>query len=192
MNWTFGPPLLQVPGLFSCAGLGFGSSCVETCKVCGMPRCQSILFSLSSQRPERKLNRCVYVKGQDKQGRLSGLHSMGFFHGKTSKQTSRVKKLLKLALSRLAIAQRPRLARKSISRSHAVMSASSSSSATFTVPSVVVPHSLLSMLHGIWCAGSVARISRKRQPGSARWCGNVLEWLLARNELLTKHRLDVN
>jgi vacuolar protein sorting-associated protein IST1 len=41
---------------------------------------------------------------------------MGFFHGKTSKQTSRVKKLLKLALSRLAIAQRPRLARKSIAR----------------------------------------------------------------------------
>ncbi|CAN6295708.1 unnamed protein product [Urochloa humidicola] len=41
---------------------------------------------------------------------------MGFFHGKTSKQTSRVKKLLKLALSRLATAQRPRLARKSISR----------------------------------------------------------------------------
>ncbi|RLN19127.1 uncharacterized protein C2845_PM02G31230 [Panicum miliaceum] len=41
---------------------------------------------------------------------------MGFFHRKTSKQTSRVKKLLKLALSRLAIAKRPRLARKSISR----------------------------------------------------------------------------
>ncbi|KAJ1293546.1 hypothetical protein BS78_01G076500 [Paspalum vaginatum] len=39
---------------------------------------------------------------------------MGFFDSKTSKQTSRVKKLLKLALSRLAIARRPRLARKSI------------------------------------------------------------------------------
>jgi hypothetical protein len=126
-----------------------------------MPRCQSILFSLSSQRPERKLNRCVYVKGQDKQGRLSGLHSMGFFHGKTSKQTSRVKKLLTLALSRLAIAQRPRLARKSISRCD--VSQLLELSATFTVPSVVVPDSLLSMLHGIWCAGSVARISRKRQ-----------------------------
>ena len=43
--------------------------------------------------------------------------TMGFFHGKTSKQTSRVKKLLELALSRLAIARRPRLARKSICRS---------------------------------------------------------------------------
>jgi vacuolar protein sorting-associated protein IST1 len=42
---------------------------------------------------------------------------MGFFNRKTSKQTSRVKKLLKLALSRLAVARRPRLARKSISLS---------------------------------------------------------------------------
>ncbi|KAF8752713.1 hypothetical protein HU200_011898 [Digitaria exilis] len=42
---------------------------------------------------------------------------MGFFNRKTSKQTSRVKKLLKLALSRLTIARRPRLARKSISLS---------------------------------------------------------------------------
>ncbi|KAK3151095.1 hypothetical protein QOZ80_3AG0241640 [Eleusine coracana subsp. coracana] len=41
---------------------------------------------------------------------------MGFFSRKTSKQTSRVKKLLKLALARLATARRPRLARKSISR----------------------------------------------------------------------------
>lgn len=42
---------------------------------------------------------------------------MGFFHGKTSKQTARVKNLLELALSRLAIARRPRLARKTICRS---------------------------------------------------------------------------
>ncbi|AQL07916.1 uncharacterized protein LOC100216788 [Zea mays] len=42
---------------------------------------------------------------------------MGFIQGRTSKQTSRVKTLLRLALSRLAAARRPRLARKSISRS---------------------------------------------------------------------------
>jgi hypothetical protein len=41
---------------------------------------------------------------------------MDFFRRKTSKQTSRVKKLLKLALARLVSARRPRLARKSISR----------------------------------------------------------------------------
>jgi len=40
---------------------------------------------------------------------------MGFIH-RTSKQTGRVKNLLGLALSRLAVARRPRLARKSISR----------------------------------------------------------------------------
>lgn len=43
--------------------------------------------------------------------------TMGFIQGRTSKQTSRVKTLLRLALSRLAAARRPRLARKSISRS---------------------------------------------------------------------------
>jgi hypothetical protein len=41
---------------------------------------------------------------------------MGFFHRNTSKQTSRVKKLLKLTLARLVTARCPRLARKSISR----------------------------------------------------------------------------
>ncbi|KAG2553236.1 uncharacterized protein LOC120652962 [Panicum virgatum] len=41
---------------------------------------------------------------------------MGFIHRRTSKQTGRVKNLLGLALSRLAVARRPRLARKSISR----------------------------------------------------------------------------
>jgi vacuolar protein sorting-associated protein IST1 len=40
---------------------------------------------------------------------------MGFIHRRTSKQTSKVKTLLGLALSRLAAARRPRLARKSIS-----------------------------------------------------------------------------
>jgi hypothetical protein len=40
---------------------------------------------------------------------------MGFFRRKTSKQTSRVKKLLKLALARLVTARCPRLARKSMS-----------------------------------------------------------------------------
>lgn len=42
---------------------------------------------------------------------------MGFIHRRTSKQTGKVKTLLELALSRLAVARRPRLARKSISRS---------------------------------------------------------------------------
>ncbi|EER92528.1 hypothetical protein BDA96_01G459900 [Sorghum bicolor] len=41
---------------------------------------------------------------------------MGFIH-RTSKQTSKVKTLLGLALPRLAAARRPRLARRSISRS---------------------------------------------------------------------------
>lgn len=42
---------------------------------------------------------------------------MGFIHRRTSKQTSKVKTLLGLSLSRLAAARRPRLARKSISHS---------------------------------------------------------------------------
>ena len=41
---------------------------------------------------------------------------MGFIHKRTTKQTSKVKNLLVLALSRLGVARRPRLARKSISR----------------------------------------------------------------------------
>nr|ACR37155.1 unknown [Zea mays] len=42
---------------------------------------------------------------------------MGFIHRGTSKQISKVKTLLGLALSRLTAARRPRLARRSISRS---------------------------------------------------------------------------
>ncbi|CAN6284867.1 unnamed protein product [Urochloa humidicola] len=42
---------------------------------------------------------------------------MGFIHRRTSKQTGKAKTLLELALSRLANARRPRLARKSIFRS---------------------------------------------------------------------------
>lgn len=41
---------------------------------------------------------------------------MGFIHRRTSKQASKVKNLLGLTLSRLAVARRPRLARRSISR----------------------------------------------------------------------------
>ncbi|GJN30937.1 hypothetical protein PR202_gb19285 [Eleusine coracana subsp. coracana] len=41
---------------------------------------------------------------------------MGFIHRRTSKQAGKVKNLLGLALSRLAVARRPRLARKSIFR----------------------------------------------------------------------------
>jgi vacuolar protein sorting-associated protein IST1 len=39
---------------------------------------------------------------------------MGLFFRKSSKQTGKLKSLLKLAISRVAIARRPRLARKSI------------------------------------------------------------------------------
>ncbi|KAG8096721.1 hypothetical protein GUJ93_ZPchr0013g33874 [Zizania palustris] len=42
---------------------------------------------------------------------------MGFIHRKTSKQTRKLKTLLRLAISRVAIARRPRLARKSIATS---------------------------------------------------------------------------
>jgi hypothetical protein len=42
---------------------------------------------------------------------------MGFIHRGASKQSSKVKTLLGLALSRLTAARRPRLARRSISRS---------------------------------------------------------------------------
>lgn len=39
---------------------------------------------------------------------------MGFIHRKTSKKTAKLKTLLGLAVSRLAVARRPRVARKSI------------------------------------------------------------------------------
>ncbi|KAF8642652.1 hypothetical protein HU200_022989 [Digitaria exilis] len=42
---------------------------------------------------------------------------MGFIHRRTSKQTGKVKTLLGLALTRLAVARRPRVARRSISSS---------------------------------------------------------------------------
>jgi hypothetical protein len=41
---------------------------------------------------------------------------MGLFGKSTSKQTSKVKSLVKLTAARLAVARRPRLARRSIAR----------------------------------------------------------------------------
>lgn len=117
---------------------------------------------------------------------------MGFFHGKTSKQTSRVKKLLKLALSRLAIAQRPRLARKSISRRDVsqLLELGHLHRAFRRGATLSFEHAARHLV----CRECSEDI-KEATTGivfSARWCGNVLEWLLARNELLTKYRLDVN
>ncbi|XP_066354007.1 uncharacterized protein [Miscanthus floridulus] len=134
---------------------------------------------------------------------------MGFFHGKTSKQTSRVKKLLKLALSRLAIAQRPRLARKSISRRDVsqLLALGHLHRAFLRTEQVIEEDNMLQAFDIIelYCKCLIEHAVQLDKPQecsedikeatagimfAARWCGDVPELLVARNILADKFGSD--
>ncbi|XP_062208854.1 uncharacterized protein LOC133910490 [Phragmites australis] len=130
---------------------------------------------------------------------------MGFFHRKTSKQTSRVKNLLKLALSRLAIARRPRLARKSISRGDAgqLLALGHLDRALRRAEQVIEEDNMLQAFDIIelCCKRLIqhaAQLDKPQESGeeareaaagimfAARWCGDLPELLFARNILENK------
>ncbi|XP_066388337.1 uncharacterized protein [Miscanthus floridulus] len=130
---------------------------------------------------------------------------MGFFHGNTSKQTSRVKKLLKLALSRIAIAQRPRLARKSISRRDVsqLLELGHLHRAFLRAEQVIEEDNMLQAFDIIelYCKCLIEHAAhlecsediKEATAGimfAARWCGDVPELLVARNILADKFGSD--
>ncbi|RCV45559.1 hypothetical protein SETIT_9G464100v2 [Setaria italica] len=129
---------------------------------------------------------------------------MGFFNRKTSKQTSRVKKLLKLALSRLAVARRPRLARKSISLSDVgqLLILGHLHRALHRAEQVIEEDNMLQAFDIIelYCKRLIdhaARLDKPHESGeeimeaaagimfAARWCGDLPELLLDAPSLKT-------
>ncbi|KAF8683574.1 hypothetical protein HU200_044493 [Digitaria exilis] len=130
---------------------------------------------------------------------------MGFFNRKTSKQTSRVKKLLKLALSRLTIARRPRLARKSISLNDVgqLLILGHFDRAIRRVEQVIEEDNMLLALDIIelYCKRLIEHVAKFDKPKdssedirkavagimfAARWCGDLPELLVARDLLADK------
>ncbi|RCV40842.1 hypothetical protein SETIT_9G087800v2 [Setaria italica] len=124
---------------------------------------------------------------------------MGFFHGKTSKQTSRLKKLLELALSRLAVARRPRLARRSICRGDVgqLLSLGHLHRALLRAEQVIEEDNMLQAFEIIelHCKRLIEHAKQLDKPQecsegtmeaaagitfAARWCGDLPELLLAR------------
>ncbi|KAG0547544.1 hypothetical protein BDA96_01G089500 [Sorghum bicolor] len=106
---------------------------------------------------------------------------MRFFHGKTSKQistpfacSSRVKKLLELALSCLAVARSPRLARKSICRS---------------AEQIIEEDNMLQSLDIIelYCKRLVEHATQLEKP---EWCADLPELQFARTILEDKFGSD--
>ncbi|XP_066386061.1 uncharacterized protein [Miscanthus floridulus] len=135
---------------------------------------------------------------------------MGFFHGKTSKQTSRVKKLLELALSRLAIARRPRLARKSICRSDVgqLLSLGYLHRALLRAEQVIEEDNMMQSFDIIelYCKRLVEHATQLDKPQecseeireaaagimfAARWCGDLPELQFARTILEDKFGSDL-
>ncbi|CAL4936018.1 unnamed protein product [Urochloa decumbens] len=134
---------------------------------------------------------------------------MGFFQGNASKQTSRVKKLLKLALSRLAIARRPRLARWSICRSDVgqLLSLGHLHRALLRAEQVIEEDNMLLAFDIIelYCKRLIEHSKQLDKPQecneetreaaagimfAARWCGDLPELLLARAILEDKFGSD--
>nr|CAB3446409.1 unnamed protein product [Digitaria exilis] len=134
---------------------------------------------------------------------------MGFFNRKTSKQTSRVKKLLKLALSRLTIARRPRLARKSISLSDVgqLLILGHLDRAIQRAEQFIEEDNMLLALDIIelYCKSLIehaAKLDKPQESGeeikdavagimfAARWCSDLPELLLARDILAHKFSSD--
>ncbi|KAF8718860.1 hypothetical protein HU200_025168 [Digitaria exilis] len=134
---------------------------------------------------------------------------MGFFNRKTSKHTSRVKKLLKLALSRLTIARRPRLARKSILLSDIgqLLILGHFDRAIEQVEHVIEEDNMLLALDIIelYCKRLIEHVAKLDKPKessddireavagimfAARWCGDLPELLVAHDLLADKFGSD--
>ncbi|WVZ60597.1 hypothetical protein U9M48_010594 [Paspalum notatum var. saurae] len=134
---------------------------------------------------------------------------MGFLDRKTSKQTSRVKKLLKLALSRLAVARRPRLARKSICSGDVgqLLCLGHLHRALLRAEQFIEEYNRLQSFDAIelYCNRLVEHAVQLDKPHecseemreaaagimfAARWCGDLPELLLARTVLEDKFGSD--
>ncbi|KAL6907537.1 hypothetical protein ACP4OV_002576 [Aristida adscensionis] len=133
---------------------------------------------------------------------------MGFFH-RTSRQTGKAKNLLRLALSRLAIARRPRLARKAISRSDVgqLLALGHHDRALHRVEQVIQEESMLEAFDMIelYCNRLIERAAQLDKPSecgddirdavagvmfAARWCGDLPELLHVRTILANKFGSD--
>ncbi|TKV97008.1 hypothetical protein SEVIR_9G467500v4 [Setaria viridis] len=130
---------------------------------------------------------------------------MGFIHRRTSKQTSKVKTLLELALSRLTVASRPRLARKSISRSDVaqLLALGHLDRALHRAEQVMEEDNMLEAFNIIelYCNRLIEHAKQLDKPHecgedireaaagimfAAGWCGDLPELLFARTVLANK------
>ncbi|RLN18601.1 IST1-like protein [Panicum miliaceum] len=130
---------------------------------------------------------------------------MGFIHRRTSKQTGRVKTLLGLALTRLAVARRPRLARKSISRGDVgqLLALGHLDRALHRAEQVIEEDNMLEAFNIIelYCNRLIEHAKQLDKPDecgedireaaagimfAAGWCGDLPELLFARTILADK------
>ncbi|PUZ41851.1 hypothetical protein GQ55_9G537200 [Panicum hallii var. hallii] len=130
---------------------------------------------------------------------------MGFIHRRTSKQTGRVKTLLGLALKRLAVARRPRLARKSISRGDVgqLLALGRLDRALHRAEQVIEEDNMLEAFNIIelYCDRLIEHAKQLDKPDecgedireaaagimfAAGWCGDLPELLFARTILADK------
>ncbi|KAL6648424.1 hypothetical protein ACP70R_012648 [Stipagrostis hirtigluma subsp. patula] len=134
---------------------------------------------------------------------------MGFMNRKTSKETGKVKTLLKLALKRLAVARRPRLARKSISHSDVtqLLTLGHHDRALHRAEQVIQEDNMLEAFDiiEIYCNRLILHAAQLDKPNECRddvreavagimfaagWCGDLPELLYARNILAHKFGND--
>ncbi|TVU47681.1 hypothetical protein EJB05_07287 [Eragrostis curvula] len=132
---------------------------------------------------------------------------MGFIHRRTSKQTSKVN-LLGLSLSRLAVARRPRLARKSISRSDVdqLLALGHRDRALHRAEQVIEENMLEAFdMIRLYCNCLIEHAAQLDKPHdcdedireavagimfASGWCRDLLELLLARTILANKFGSD--
>ncbi|XP_006649770.1 uncharacterized protein LOC102715830 [Oryza brachyantha] len=130
---------------------------------------------------------------------------MGFIHWKTSKQTGKLKTLLGLALSRIAVARRPRLARKSIATDDVrqLLTLGHLDRAIHRAEQVIVEDTMLEAFEMIelYCKRLIEHAARLDKPGecteeireaaatvmfAAGWCGDLPELTFVRTILADK------
>ncbi|KAK3147765.1 hypothetical protein QOZ80_3BG0286430 [Eleusine coracana subsp. coracana] len=134
---------------------------------------------------------------------------MGFIHRRTSKQAGKVKNLLGLALSRLAVARRPRLARKSIFRGDVgqLLALGYQDRALHRAEQVIEEENMLEAFDMIelYCNRLIEYAVQLDKPNecdedireavsgimfAAGWCGDLQELLFARTILANKFGSD--
>ncbi|KAL5209576.1 hypothetical protein ABZP36_005199 [Zizania latifolia] len=134
---------------------------------------------------------------------------MGFIHRKTSKQTGKLKTLLRLAVSRVAVARRPRLARKSIATSDVgqLLALGHLDRAIHRVELVIREGNMLEAFEIIelYCKRLIEKAAQLDKPSecaqeiqeaaaglmfAAGWCGDLPELLFTRAILVDKFGND--